>query len=109
MKGRTIDDAAIVLTDTDTVATALEDLPAGRTFTVDGRTVELVEDVEFGHKFALRAVEPGDRVLKYGEVIGEATDPIAPGEWVHTHNIESTRARPDRGGAGAETDGGGRE
>jgi altronate dehydratase small subunit len=96
MKGRTIDDAAIVLADSDTVATALEDLSAGRTFAIGGRTVELTENIEFGHKFALQPIDPGERVYKYGEVIGKATEPIAPGDWVHTHNIESTRARPNQ-------------
>ena len=104
MKGRTYGDAALVMTDDDDVATALEDLSAGRRFEVEGRTVELAEDVEFGHKFALVDLAAGDQVRKYGEVIGRATRPIATGEWVHTHNVESARARPDSDeGAGAST------
>jgi len=98
VKGETYDGAAIVLTDDDTVATALDDLRTGRTFTIDDRIVELVEDVEFGHKFALEAIDSGERVTKYGEVIGEATQPIEPGEWVHTHNLRSLRAQPDAEG-----------
>jgi len=101
MKGETIDDAAIRMATADNVVTALEDLPAGRAFSVDGETVTLVEPVEFGHKFALTALEPGDTVRKYGEVIGTATEPIAAGEWVHTHNVVSTRGQPgDDGGEG---------
>lgn len=98
MKGETYDGAAIVLTDKDTVATALEDLTIGRTFTIGDRHVEIVEDIEFGHKFALDPIEAGERVTKYGEVIGEATQPIEAGEWVHTHNLQSLRARPDAEG-----------
>ncbi len=30
---------------------------------------------------------PGQRVLKYGQTIGFATDDIAPGDWVHSHNL----------------------
>ena len=34
-------------------------------------------------------------MLKYGEIIGQATEQIDPGEWVHTHNCKSTRGRGD--------------
>jgi len=99
MKGETIDDAAIRMAPEDNVVTALEDLPAGRTFDVDGETVTLAEPVEFGHKFALVSLEPGDTVRKYGEAVGTATEPVAAGEWVHTHNVVSRRGQPgDRGG-----------
>lgn len=102
MKGEVIDDAALRMTPEDTVATALDDLEAGRRLTVEGRTVELGEAVPFGHKFALRAIEEGEEITKYGYVIGRATEPIAPGEWVHVHNVESTRGRGDRGKQGGE-------
>ncbi len=39
-----------------------------------------------GHKIATRAHAPGDPVRRYGQTIGFATAPIAPGEHVHTHN-----------------------
>lgn len=39
-----------------------------------------------GHKIALRAMAPGDPVVKYGQVIGYATAAIAPGDHVHSHN-----------------------
>ena len=35
---------------------------------------------------ALSSISEGDQVVKYGFSIGHATAPIAPGEWVHTHN-----------------------
>ncbi|WP_226023766.1 UxaA family hydrolase [Halomicrobium salinisoli] len=101
MKGAVIDDVALVMTDDDTVATALADLEAGRDLPVDGvdgcepDSVTLCEDVPFGHKVALTAMAPGDPVYKYGEVIGEAAAAIDPGEWVHTHNCESRRGRGD--------------
>lgn len=103
MKGEVLDAAALVMHRDDTVATALDDLPAGRTFDVNGTTVELGEDVPFGHKFALRDHDPGDDVCKYGEVIGRATERIAAGDWVHTHNCESTRGRGDLAVEGGET------
>jgi altronate dehydratase small subunit len=95
MKGSVIDGVALRMTPTDDVATALEDLEAGRAFTVDGEAFALAEPVAFGHKFALRPVEAGAPVEKYGHVIGRASEPIAAGEWVHVHNLESTRGRGD--------------
>lgn len=39
-----------------------------------------------GHKVALRAHAPGEPIRRYGQIIGFATEVIAPGDWVHTHN-----------------------
>ncbi|CAN7665680.1 Galactarate dehydratase (L-threo-forming) [compost metagenome] len=43
--------------------------------------------VPAGHKLAVRALEAGAPVRRYGQVIGFATRPVAPGEHVHTHNL----------------------
>lgn len=40
-----------------------------------------------GHKMALTAIAPGEPVVKYGQVIGVASRPIARGEHVHTQNL----------------------
>jgi altronate hydrolase len=40
-----------------------------------------------GHKVAVRAHAVGDAIRRYGQVIGFATEAIAPGDWVHTHNF----------------------
>ena len=104
MNGRVLDDAALLLAESDNVATAVDDLSAGREMEYDGRTVRLTEDVPFGHKVALTAVETGDEVRKYGEIIGRATESVASGEWVHTHNCESTRGRGDLPAADEEVD-----
>jgi altronate hydrolase len=40
-----------------------------------------------GHKVATRGHAPGEAVRRYGQIIGFATQPIAPGDWVHTHNL----------------------
>ncbi len=55
--------------------------------------VEIRETIPFGHKFALRKIEKGEDVLKYGEVIAEASADIEQGSWVHTHNLASKRAK----------------
>jgi len=46
------------------------------------------ERIPAGHKVATRAVAPGEPVRRYAQVIGFATQPIAPGQHVHVHNLE---------------------
>jgi altronate dehydratase small subunit len=86
---------AIVIDPRDSVAIAVVDLSAGQLCTVrvgeEARSVELKDRIPFGHKFALRQIRRGESVLKYGEVIGEATSDIEPGNWVHVHNVVSKR------------------
>lgn len=88
-----------VVEPSDNVATALRDLSAGETITVDRIdsevTVEIDDDIEFGHKLALEDIPQGAEVTKYGTSIGNATEDIAAGEWVHVHNVESNYGRGD--------------
>jgi altronate dehydratase small subunit len=95
MKGQAVSDSFMIMHADDTVATALTTLEAGRTVEVDGRTVSMSEEIPFGHKFALKSMAIGDDVIKYGEVIGRAVESVSAGDWVHVHNVESIRARPD--------------
>ncbi|MBO9712219.1 UxaA family hydrolase [Sphingomonas sp.] len=69
----------------DAVATALRDLEAGES----ALGVTLAQPVPKGHKVALVTLQPGDPVLKFGFPIGRATQPITPGEHVHTHNVST--------------------
>jgi altronate hydrolase len=39
-----------------------------------------------GHKVALRPHAKGEPIRRYGQIIGFATEAVAPGDWVHTHN-----------------------
>ncbi|MDQ2885629.1 MAG: altronate dehydratase family protein [Chloroflexota bacterium] len=60
-------------------------LPAGNQ--EEGRLVEVTQRVQSGHKVALRAVTQGQPLLRYGSIIGFATQPIAAGAHVHSHNL----------------------
>jgi len=51
--------------------------------------------IPHGHKVALRTIERGAPVMKYGVAIGRATEDIAPGKLVHVQNMESLRGRGD--------------
>ena len=87
--------AAIVISDRDNVATALELLDPGRDLDLNGVSIHVAEPIAPGHKVALRAIAAGDPVIKYGSPIGVASADIAAGTHVHTHNLSSTRGRGD--------------
>jgi len=95
VKGQTLGDDALLLSEQDNVATALTPLDAGDAIELDASSLEIGEAIPFGHKFALESIAAGDDLYKYGEVIGRATEPIEAGQWVHTHNCESRRGRGD--------------
>lgn len=86
---------AIRINAADIVAVALTPLSKGTNVTLeamDGKPearVMLQEDIAAGHKFALRDIQAGEPVIKYGYPIGEATAAIAAGTHVHTHNIRT--------------------
>lgn len=79
---------AIQLHPRDNVAIAKQDIPARTTIIMpDHNALKIGESIPEGHKFALCAIAAGEPVLRYGYRIGMATEPIAPGAWVHTHNL----------------------
>lgn len=73
----------------DNVCMVLEDVNRGDTVEVAGGVFTALDDIAPPHKMAVAVIEKGGPVRKFGGVIGRATRDIAPGEWVHTHNINS--------------------
>lgn len=76
----------------DNVAVAVLPLAAGTMVEVAGARVTLTGEVGAGHKLALRAIAAGEPVVKYGFPIGSATEAIAPGAFVHSHNLRTALA-----------------
>lgn len=68
----------------DNVVTATRPLPAGHPI----ETVTTTGLVPSGHKIASRAIAKGAQIRKYAQFIGLASEDIAPGDHVHTHNTE---------------------
>jgi len=87
--------AALVISDRDNVATALEALEPGRLVDLGGRQIPIGEWIPSGHKLALVDIAAGEPIVKYGSPIGKASVDIRQGTHVHTHNLESTRGRGD--------------
>lgn len=79
----------------DNVCVVLDEvIRAGEEIEVDGQKILLAQDVERGHKVALRTISQGEDVIKYGYPIGHATTTIQAGEWIHSHNVK-TNLRDD--------------
>ena len=80
-------DVALLLRPDDDVAVVTRDVPAGTVLGHAGQELLVRRPVPRGHKIAVRALAPGDPVHKYGQVIGRANVPVAPGDHVHVHNL----------------------
>lgn len=73
----------------DNVVVTLKDYQKGNQISYEGTSIEVLEEVPVGHKVAARGIEKGTDVVKYGYPIGSAKKDILPGEWVHTHNVQT--------------------
>ncbi len=80
---------AIQLNPNDNVAIARQLIPAGTLLEMEpgGPALNVPQEVPAGHKLAVAAMAAGAEVRRYGYPIGQAAQPIAPGEWVHNHNL----------------------
>jgi (2R)-sulfolactate sulfo-lyase subunit alpha len=52
--------------------------------------------VPLGHKFAFKNLKQGDAAIKYGIEVGEITQDVNAGEYVHIHNLRSKRWQASR-------------
>lgn len=67
----------------DNVAIAIDLVNPGDTvFSLTAR-----ERILRGHKMAIEPIRAGEPIRKFGQIIGFAKTHIAPGEWVHEHNV----------------------
>jgi altronate hydrolase len=62
-------------------------LPGTVLVQADGSEIRTRQLIPQGHKVALVDFETGDTILKYGQIIGFATQPISPGQHIHSHNL----------------------
>lgn len=73
----------------DNVAVALVDLKKNDIVTIDNKDIKLAQDISNSHKFSIELIKQNSQILKYGMPIGFATEDIALGSWVHTHNVKT--------------------
>jgi (2R)-sulfolactate sulfo-lyase subunit alpha len=82
----------------DTVGVmVVENVPAGENLTGwimetdETITVKALDPVPLGHKIALKDIQSGDTILKYGHDVGRAVAAIGKGHHVHVHNMKTKR------------------
>ncbi|HEX7063535.1 MAG TPA: UxaA family hydrolase [Bacillales bacterium] len=81
----------------DHVGVAVEDIKANEkvtgVFMDDDSTVDVVAkgDIPLGHKIAIEKVKANAPVIEYKVQVGEAPNGLEVGDYVHTHNIKTSR------------------
>jgi|SRR6476646_10830991 altronate hydrolase len=73
----------------DNVAIASRDLAMDERVRFEQGDVIVLGPVGLGHKVAVRPIASGEPVIKFGQWIGFAKEPIATGCWVHSYNLEA--------------------
>jgi len=87
------DNKLVMINDSDNVGVALLDLKQGETIRIGQKPLTLYEDIPFGHKAAITAINKGGCIIKYGMPIGHATFNIKAGAHIHTHNLKTNLSR----------------
>jgi altronate dehydratase small subunit len=84
-------DPRLLLLDTaDNVFAVARAIAAGESVMIEGADHGVDRVAGLGFKLARQRIRAGEKIIKYGAVIGVATADIAPGHLVHSHNVEST-------------------
>lgn len=88
---KSVSKTIMVMHKDDNVAVCLRELKAGEMIFFDHASsqvqLETRDPIPLGHKVALKDIQMGKPIVKYGEIIGKATKEIAKGQHVHTHNV----------------------
>ena len=73
----------------DDVAVALRDITKNTEVEAAGKRFLALDNIPVGHKMALRDLQIGENVLKYGNPIGHVTQDVPAGSWLHSHNVQT--------------------
>ena len=76
----------IRLNQADNVVIARTDILAGTA--IPDEDIQTLVQVPACHKIATMPIGKGEAVRKYNQIIGFATEDVAPGGYLHTHNLE---------------------
>jgi altronate dehydratase small subunit len=83
---------ALIISSKDNVGVALKKLKRGEEIF----SIKLIQKIPTFHKFALKDIKRGEKIIKYGYSIGVASKNIKKGELISIHNLESERGRGDK-------------
>lgn len=76
----------------DNVLVSLTDLAQGTCIRFNGDEFTLVDNVAAKHKFTLQPLNPGDRIMMYGVLVGKANAAIPRGAAITVDNIHHAAA-----------------
>mgnify|MGYP000105221260 FL=1 len=79
----------IKINECDNVIIALRDYKKDEVIDLEDAKITLLEDINRGHKIAIKNINKGENIVKYGLPIGYALEDIKIGNWVHTHNTKT--------------------
>ena len=79
----------IKINECDNVIIALRDYKKDEVIDLEDEKITLLEDINRGHKIAIKNINKGENIVKYGLPIGYALEDIKIGNWVHTHNTKT--------------------
>lgn len=76
----------------DNVAVTFTTLVRGDVVNIKGDVITILTEVPEGHKVAVQDIKKGEKIIKYGQAAGIATEDIEKGEALHIFNMkEETR------------------
>lgn len=78
---------ALLIDKRDNLAVALQDLSPGTDIEIEGKIIQLADEVPAKHKFTLEDFPEGHLAVQYGVTVGRSTQPIPAGHLVTTANL----------------------
>jgi len=79
----------LIMNSNDNCATTVTELGQGKEVKIGDKFLKINQEIPYGHKFATIEIKKGEKIIKYGQIIGLAVEDIKMGDWIHTHNIKS--------------------
>jgi len=76
----------------DNVGVAIEPIIKDEHLEIAGLKFSSLAEIPSGHKIALRKINHGEGIIKYGMRIGSAQTNIEKGSWIHSHNLKTDLA-----------------
>ena len=75
----------IRLSEQDNIAVSPMDIP--KNSIVEKYNIKTCSKIPQGHKISIKEIKKGQKIYKYGQIIGEAITDIKIGDHVHEHNL----------------------
>jgi hypothetical protein len=79
----------VLLNKADNVFICCQALNAGEVISIDQQKINIIDNIDVGHKLAKEVIKQGQKIIRYGVPIGSATADIEIGEHIHLHNMKS--------------------